>query len=207
MHRIYLSLNERMTPRMSLAPSSLIHEARRKWFAAFKQCNMHALRTLVYPEAGGGGGEEGDDFEECLGKIRGAGLPMPKSPSQQMISQMQQNHQNHGYQHGFGQAQGQIGQERDVVNGEREERGWWALRFQMMMKEMRRAQVVGGSGVSGGRLGVSVENSGNTGTTSKEKRVKGKMSTSHLPVPGPGTRRGSSVSPSGSGPSRRKGVS
>lgn len=53
--------------------------------------------------------------ENTIQKILASGLPMPKSPSVQLSS----------------------GERGNVVSREREERGWWSVRFRQVLREVQ----------------------------------------------------------------------
>ena len=115
--RVYLSLPEKMTSRMALAPPSVLVEARKKWFAAFRECHQQTIRSLSYPLEEKMNQPQQQDFLDALEVIRSAGLPMPKSPSQQLIAVPQASGSK------------QHSQKEEEIEGEREERGFWSLRF------------------------------------------------------------------------------
>jgi hypothetical protein len=102
-----------------------LHAARARWLAAFEQCSSFTLRSLSFPSHSGkylAHGRDVDlelDTRRSVMSILASGLPLPKSPSLQM------EESKYG---GFG----------DLLKQEREERGWWALRFQQVMREMQR---------------------------------------------------------------------
>lgn len=49
---VYLSVPDRMTSRMAIAPPDILREARKKWLDAFEKCSHHTLRALCFPFAG-----------------------------------------------------------------------------------------------------------------------------------------------------------
>ncbi|KZV98920.1 hypothetical protein EXIGLDRAFT_276172 [Exidia glandulosa HHB12029] len=120
---VYLSLSERATPR--LAPARLLEEAKQQWMQAFHKCFMFTLRSLAFPCHSGmdlAHGPTADyemDTKMSVMSILSSGLPLPKSPSQ-LLDQHDR------------------GRPPDAVEEEREERGWWAVRFRQVLREMQR---------------------------------------------------------------------
>lgn len=116
---LYLHLPEKFTQ------ISKLNESRRRWRSAFEQCCNHTLHSLSFPAHSGHYLTQGPAFEaedsatQGIISILASGLPLPKSPSLQMI-------ENRG------------GEVKDNTLREREERGWWVLRFQQTLKEMQR---------------------------------------------------------------------
>ncbi|KAK2459452.1 hypothetical protein APHAL10511_008529 [Amanita phalloides] len=86
-----------------------------QWRLAFQRCSQSTLRSLSYPNK--------MNFVKCqdpnhlMTPLLGSGLPVPKSPSTQVLD-------------------AQNGLKSDSIQEEREERGWWALRFQQVLQEM-----------------------------------------------------------------------
>ncbi|PSR74499.1 hypothetical protein PHLCEN_2v9796 [Hermanssonia centrifuga] len=97
-------------------------------FAACRRCHAYTLRSLSFPSHSGQYLPHGPhvdlelDTQKSVMEILNTGLPLPKSPSVQ-ISDM-----------------GRTNLIRTIseVDKEREERGWWALRFQQVLREMQR---------------------------------------------------------------------
>ncbi|KAI0051283.1 hypothetical protein FA95DRAFT_309035 [Auriscalpium vulgare] len=100
-------------------------DIRSKWMSAFRQCSQHTLRVLSFPSLSGKHHVRGpnvdweEDSRQSVMSILASGLPLPKSPSVQIDEVVQ----------------GHAGDERQQ---EREERGWWSLRFQQVLREMLR---------------------------------------------------------------------
>ncbi|KAI0314567.1 hypothetical protein OF83DRAFT_1085568 [Amylostereum chailletii] len=109
-----------------LEPST-ISDIRMKWASAFQQCSQHTLRALSFPFHSGKYLAQGPhanlalDSRQSVMAILASGLPLPKSPSTQLDDTMR-------------------GRGGDSVQQEREERGWWALRFQRVLHEMQRGE-------------------------------------------------------------------
>jgi hypothetical protein len=89
---------------------------------------MLSYSLLVSSDNNGGNGSRtsGAELEmdaRCsLGSILASGLPLPKSPSFQKEEE----------------AKGVVA---DAVQMEREERGWWSLRFQQVLHEIQRMDI------------------------------------------------------------------
>ena len=102
----------------------------KRWWDAFESCAQSTLRSLSYPVysgrylAHGSNGEHDANTRQTVMEILASGLPLPKSPSAQMIEA----------------AAATMGERLKGGDGEREreERGWWALRFQQTLAEMQR---------------------------------------------------------------------
>ncbi|KAI0764172.1 hypothetical protein BD413DRAFT_680504 [Trametes elegans] len=91
---------------------------------ALRKCHHHTVRGLSYPSLPAVITDDLElDTRQSLVGILSSGLPLPKSPSMQ-------------FQDG---AQAQDG--GDHTRGEREERGWWTLRFQQVLRELHRESV------------------------------------------------------------------
>lgn len=94
---------------------------RHNWVSAFQECAEHTIRALSFPTQSGKlavpipGLSCDRDPQSSVSSILESGLPLPKSPSQQMAET-----------------------EADAAQQEREARGWWALRFQQVLREMQR---------------------------------------------------------------------
>ena len=93
---------------------------RQNWISAFQECSEHTLRALSFPTQSGklvaptpGVGWD-HDAQTSVSAILASGLPLPKSPSTQLTEQG-----------------------ADPAQQEREARGWWALRFQQVLREMQ----------------------------------------------------------------------
>ena len=94
---------------------------RHSWVSAFQECAEYTLRALSFPTQSGKlavpipGLDWGSDPRSSVSAILDSGLPLPKSPSTQMAEKG-----------------------GDPAQQEREARGWWALRFQQVLREMQR---------------------------------------------------------------------
>ncbi|KAI0070433.1 hypothetical protein K474DRAFT_1680153 [Panus rudis PR-1116 ss-1] len=106
-------------------PSLLTDDQRRNALSALHRCHAYTIRSLSFPSHSGkylAHGMQVDleqDTQQSLMAILSTGLPLPKSPSVQ-ISEVEK------------------GQAMNPTEQEREERGWWSLRFQQVLREMRR---------------------------------------------------------------------
>ena len=95
---------------------------------AFVRCHAYTLRSLSFPSHTGAYLPHGPhvdlegDTQKSVVAILNTGLPLPKSPSVQ------------GEQMDRLRTMGRISD----TDQEREERGWWALRFQQVLREMQR---------------------------------------------------------------------
>lgn len=93
------------------------------FLSALRKCQQHTARALSFPSQPGSMMDVGEiDTRHSLVGILASGLPLPKSPSIQLGEAVQ-------------------GQRREVADGEREERGWWSLRFQQVLRELQREEV------------------------------------------------------------------
>lgn len=96
--------------------------------AALRRCYAYTLRSLSFPSHSGQQLPHGPhvDFEQDTQKsvmaLLNTGLPLPKSPSIQAVDT----------------ARAGSADPSTDVDREREERGWWALRFQQVLREMQR---------------------------------------------------------------------
>lgn len=98
-------------------------EAKAQWLDAFERCFRFTLRSLSFPSYSGSytaGADFDMDTKSSIMSILASGLPLPMSPSQQLGEE-------------------QRGRPPDLVQEEREERGWWSLRFQQVFKEVQRS--------------------------------------------------------------------
>ncbi|KAI0739440.1 hypothetical protein C8Q80DRAFT_1198706 [Daedaleopsis nitida] len=113
-----------VVPITLVLPSSENSEgARTELLAALHKCQQHTVRSLSFPSLPGTMMDDVElDTRQSLVGILASGLPLPKSPSIQ-----------------FDEAN--KGQRRDAVDGEREERGWWTLRFQQVLRELQREEI------------------------------------------------------------------
>jgi len=85
-----------------------------QWRSAFQRCSRSTLRSLSYPTVTAEINYTNcQDPKHLMTPLLDAGLPVPKSPSAQILD-----------------GQG------DSMQQEREERGWWTVRFQQVLQEM-----------------------------------------------------------------------
>jgi hypothetical protein len=118
---VYLSLAERATGRMALQPIKVLQEARQQWTSAFNRCYMHTMRSLSFPTSYGlrrGNyleSQQSDDREHTnpTMSVLSSGQALPTSPSVQLQAM-----------------------DSDPIKQEREERSWWAARFQHVLREI-----------------------------------------------------------------------
>ncbi|KAH8105272.1 hypothetical protein BXZ70DRAFT_514961 [Cristinia sonorae] len=99
-------------------------DQRKDVIQALQRCNAETIRSLAFPSGSDtfprlGPNDLELDTQHSLAAITSTGLPMPKSPSVQLQEVYQ-------------------GTAGNAVEQEREERGWWSLRFQQVLGEMRR---------------------------------------------------------------------
>ncbi|EJD00366.1 uncharacterized protein FOMMEDRAFT_30438 [Fomitiporia mediterranea MF3/22] len=102
-------------------------DIRQRWWDAFERCYQSTLRSLSFPTHSGRylthgpGADQDENTKQTVMAILASGLPLPKSPSAQ-ISEIEKN------------------AAEDTALREREERGWWALRFQQTLHETQREE-------------------------------------------------------------------
>lgn len=91
------------------------------WISAFQQCFRYTLHSISLPPH-----PRYDphldlaiDTHQTVFSLLASGLPLPKSPSIQDAD----------FQHG---------EAKDSTREEREERGWWSVRFQQVFRELQR---------------------------------------------------------------------
>lgn len=122
---VYISLPERMTSRMALAPPNILEEARLKWFDAFNKCSSHTFRSLCFPPKPGsdilGSLSSLPKSRESVFAMLSSGTPLLRSPSQLTMNG---------------------GRRPDEEESpERLERQWWSEQFQKVMREMERGEI------------------------------------------------------------------
>ncbi|KAG2119448.1 Dbl homology domain-containing protein [Suillus clintonianus] len=112
------------TSRSSVSEASMQCAVLKDWLVPLRQCCQHTLRSLSSPSAKGplAHASKESEISQSVLSILASGLPFPKSPSMQL----------HGVE------QGQAG---DAEQQEREERGWWSLRFHEVLREIRGQEV------------------------------------------------------------------
>jgi hypothetical protein len=119
---LYLSVPGDAASNTSL-PNSL--KTRTNWLSMFRQCSQFTLRSLSFLSHSGGRLDHGPDVDleldthQSVLAIMASGLPLPKSPSVQLEEVV-------------------LGESGSARQQEREERGWWSLRFQQVLREMQR---------------------------------------------------------------------
>ncbi|KAI0065141.1 hypothetical protein BV25DRAFT_140206 [Artomyces pyxidatus] len=117
-------------------------DIRRMWVSAFQQCSQHTLRALSFPTQSGKYLARGpnvdweEDSRQSVMAILASGLPLPKSPSLQLQEVVR-------------------GRGGDDIQQEREERGWWSLRFQQVLRELQRASDISANARNALSLGGS----------------------------------------------------
>jgi hypothetical protein len=118
--KLTLSVPSTSSSGMQLDTPSL-SRLRHNWVSAFQECAEYTLRALSFPTQSGklaapipGLGWDGDS-RASVSAILESGFPLPKSPSTQMEEKG-----------------------ADPAQQEREARGWWALRFQQVLRETQR---------------------------------------------------------------------
>jgi hypothetical protein len=109
-------------------PEDMPRDLRGKWAEATQRCQRYTIRSLTFPSHSGNylthglGVDIEADTKRSVLSILASGLPLPKSPSIQIEEQ----------------AVTEI--PADDTQAEREERGWWTLRFQQVLREMQRGE-------------------------------------------------------------------
>lgn len=91
------------------------------WLLALRQCSQSTLRRLIFPGYQDTCSDQLVDAHLAISSLIGSGLPMPRSPSGQ-----------------FAQIGGTA--EGRFLGDEREERGWWSLRYQQVFREFQRQE-------------------------------------------------------------------
>jgi hypothetical protein len=91
------------------------------WLLALRQCSQSTLRRLVFPGYQDTCSDQLVDAHLAISSLIGSGLPMPRSPSGQ-----------------FAQIGGGTEESSRFLGDEREERGWWSLRYQQVFREFQR---------------------------------------------------------------------
>lgn len=89
------------------------------WLLALRQCSQSTLRKLIFPGHQDTCSDQLIDAHLAISSLIGSGLPMPRSPS------------GHLPQNG-------AMEEGRFLGDEREERGWWSLRYQQVFREFQR---------------------------------------------------------------------
>jgi len=98
------------------------------WLIALQRSRDNTLHSLSFPPPSpedvlqGPVGDYEQDTYHCVKSILASGLPMPKSPSMQLdaVSDTQSD------------------RDANTTEQEREERGWWSLRFHQVLREFQR---------------------------------------------------------------------
>lgn len=91
------------------------------WLSALRQCSQATLRRLIFPGYQDTCSDQLVDAHLAISSLIGSGLPMPRSPSGQ-----------------FAQVGGGTEESSRFLGDEREERGWWSLRYQQVFREFQR---------------------------------------------------------------------
>ncbi|KAG2048650.1 hypothetical protein BDR06DRAFT_1024322 [Suillus hirtellus] len=112
------------TSRSSISEASMQCAVLKEWLVPLRQCCQHTLRSLSSPSAKShlAHASKESEISQSVLSILASGLPFPKSPSMQL----------HGVE---------VGQAGDAEQQEREERGWWSLRFHEVLREIQRREV------------------------------------------------------------------
>ena len=95
------------------------------WLSALTRSSRFYLRSLSFPSRHDAqnfvyDSDEASDIRYTVSCLLSSGLPLPKSPSGQLSTDRMGS------------------TETDSKTVEREERGWWSLRFQQVLGELRR---------------------------------------------------------------------
>lgn len=114
----------RGSSRSSVSEASVQCAILKEWLVPLRQCCQHTLRSLSSPSAKGQLAHMSKESEisQSVLSILASGLPFPKSPSMQLHSV-------------------ELGQAGDAEQQEREERGWWSLRFHEVLREIQGREV------------------------------------------------------------------
>lgn len=102
-------------------------ERKTKWLSMLQRCAQFTLRSLSFLSHSGRRLDHGPDVDleldthQSVLEIMASGLPLPKSPSVQLDEAVH-------------------GEYASARQQEREERGWWSLRFQQVLREMQRQE-------------------------------------------------------------------
>ncbi|KAH9895851.1 hypothetical protein C8Q73DRAFT_454762 [Cubamyces lactineus] len=117
---------------LSIPPSEAPEANPPELLKALRKCHHHTVRGLSYPSLPAIITDDLElDTRQSLAGILSSGLPLPKSPSMQFEEAARDN----------GEVPGVPDGEDAGTRGEREERGWWTLRFQQVLREMQRDEV------------------------------------------------------------------
>lgn len=126
---VCISIPERGVSSRTSNISPTFEESKTKWLSAFRQCSQFTLRSMSFLTHAGGHLDHGPDVDleldthQSVLAIMASGLPLPKSPSVQLDEMS-------------------LGESSDARQQEREERGWWSLRFQQVLREMQRRDAI-----------------------------------------------------------------
>lgn len=117
---------------MSLAPSTVLDEARKRWSSVFSRCYVYTMRSLAFPASYDTRlvkkGSHGFETPLSILSVLSSDRPLPKSPSAQLLNR-----------------------DMEPVEQERQEREWWGNRFQQVLEELSNgteAEEFGGSTIS-----------------------------------------------------------
>jgi hypothetical protein len=91
------------------------------WLSALRRCSQSTLRKLIFPGHQDTCSDQLVDTHLAISSLIGSGLPMPRSPSGHLP-------QIGGTEEGSSR----------FLGDEREERGWWSLRYQQVFREFQR---------------------------------------------------------------------
>ncbi|KAI0795806.1 hypothetical protein C8Q75DRAFT_743947 [Abortiporus biennis] len=138
----------RRTITLSSSPAPSCSSSRESFVTSLFKAHQHTIRSLSFPSHAGNylaHGPQVDlelDTQRSVISIMTTGLPVPKSPSVQQLQELQKKEeQGVSNVRGKGESGGKgrmNEKEVDEVELEREERGWWAVRFQQVLREMQR---------------------------------------------------------------------
>lgn len=117
---VYLSLAERGTGRMSLAPPDVLQAARKQWSDAFSRCYVYTMRSLAFPASldshmrkSGNSRQPLSGTPDSILSVLSSDRSLPKSPSAQLLDP-----------------------DLEPIEQERQERDWWSARFQQELEEL-----------------------------------------------------------------------
>ena len=123
---LYVNVPQPTVP-SSPAAVQVAAEAQERWWKAFEQCLRYTLRSLSFPSNSGrylthGFEIDNENARNTIQSLLSSGSPLPKSPSMLMD-------------------ESDSGRQLEAVHEEREERGWWAVRFQQVLRELQRQDI------------------------------------------------------------------
>lgn len=129
--QVLLEVLSLMVPKGNENSSKIQEDSKEAWLSALRTSSMVTKRAISTPGASCwstdffSGLDSEDDVRNAMDSLLYAGLPMPKSPSVQI-------HEN--------RTNVVAEKKEDCKRLEREERGWWSMRFKQVLREFQRQQ-------------------------------------------------------------------